>query len=353
MLDAAGFRHIVSGRKRGLFASLSRGLLALCECPYTVAVTGRNACYDRRIAKTRRVAVPVISVGNVTMGGTGKTPLVHWLTQWLQSHEVRVSIVSRGYKARSGQPNDEALELAEKLPGVPHVQNRDRVKAAESTIEEHDSQVIVLDDGFQHRRISRDLDIVLIDALEPFGFDHVFPRGTLREPLSSLARADIVALSRSDAVDARQRKAIRRRVQEIAPQAIWLELTHAPVALVSSDGRRADIGNLAGKPVAAFCGIGNPAGFLHTLGACDFDVVAFREFPDHHVYDAAELDWLHAWADDLPHVAALVCTQKDLVKIRVPQIGPHTLWAMTIGLEVRLGLDELEGRLQELVRHCV
>ena len=349
LFDAASFRNTVSGRKRGPLASLSRGLLALGEFPYTLAVTGRNACYDRGISKTHRVAVPVISVGNVTMGGTGKTPLVHWLTQWMQSRGVRVSIVSRGYKARSGRPNDEAMELAEKLPGVPHVQDRDRVSAAESAIKEHDSQIIVLDDGFQHRRIDRDLDIVLIDALEPFGFDHVFPRGTLREPLSSLARADIVALSRSDAVDAQQREAIRHRVQGIAPQAIWLELTHAPVALVSSDGLRADIGALAGEPVAAFCGIGNPAGFLHTLETCALDVVAFREFPDHHIYDTSELDSLHAWADDLPRVAALVCTHKDLVKIGVPRIGSYALWAMMIGLEVRVGLDELESRLRTLV----
>jgi tetraacyldisaccharide 4'-kinase len=241
------------------------------------------------------------------------------------------------------------MELADRLPGVPHVQDRDRVKAAESTVEKHDSQVIVLDDGFQHRRIDRDLDIVLIDALEPFGFDHVFPRGTLREPLASLARADIVALSRSDAVDAPQREAIRRRVREIAPNSIWLELTHAPIELVSSDGMRADIETLAGKPVGAFCGIGNPAGFHHTLRTCNFDVLAFREFPDHHVFDAAELDRLHAWADELPHVAALVCTHKDLVKIRTPRIGPHTVWAMTIGLEIRRGLDGLENRLQALL----
>lgn len=349
-MDAAGFRDIVSGRKRGLLASLSRGLLALGEFPYTAVVTGRNACYDRRIFATHRVAVPVISVGNVTMGGTGKTPLVHWLTRWLQNHGVRVSIVSRGYKARSGRPNDEALELAERLPDVPHVQNRDRVVGATAAIEDHDTQVVVLDDGFQHRRIDRDLDIVLLDALEPFGFDHVFPRGMLREPVGSLARADIVALSRSDAADTQQRAAIRRQVEAIAPHAIWIELAHAPGDLLSSEGRRAEIGDLAGKPLAAFCGIGNPAGFLHTLESTGFDVVAFHEFPDHCGYGATELDWLSAWAGDLSHVAAVVCTHKDLVKIGSPQIGPHALWAMTINLEVRLGVDELESRLRTLLR---
>jgi tetraacyldisaccharide 4'-kinase len=349
-LDAAGFRDIVSGRKRGLLTSLSRGLLALCEFPYTAAVTVRNACYDRRVAGTHHVDVPVVSVGNITMGGTGKTPLVHWLARWLQNRGYRVAIVSRGYKARSGRFNDEARELAEKLPGVPHVQNRDRVVAANAAIEENDTQVIVLDDGFQHRRIHRDLDIVLLDALEPFGFDHVFPRGTLREPPGSLARAHIVALSRSDAVDTQQREAIRRRVQTIAPHAGWLELAHAPTELLSSDGRRAAIGDLTDKPVAAFCGVGNPAGFLHTLEACSFDVVAFHEFPDHCGYDTTEIDWLNAWAGDLSRVAAVVCTHKDLVKIGSPRLGPHALWALSIDLEVRLGVDELESRLRALLR---
>jgi tetraacyldisaccharide 4'-kinase len=227
------------------------------------------------------------------------------------------------------------------------------VRAAETTIEEHSSQAIVLDDGFQHRRIGRDLDIVLIDALEPFGFDHVFPRGMLREPLSALARADIVALSRSDAVDAKRREAIRRRVQQIAPDSTWLELAHSPVALVSSDGSHADVEELAGKPVGAFCGIGNPAGFRHTLGACGYRVAAFHEFPDHHTYGPADFDWLRGWADSLPRDAALVCTHKDLVKIGAPRIGSLALWAMKIGLDVRVGLVELESRLCAAVPRCV
>ena len=176
--------------------TLARCLLSAVEVPYTWAVRWRNYGYDHGQSPSQRVSVPVISVGNLSMGGTGKTPLVAWIAQRLQQRGVRVTLVSRGYGAVAGKPNDEALELEQKLPGVPHLQNPDRVAAAQKGIAELGSQAILLDDGFQHRRLARDLDIVLLDAVEPFGFGHVFPRGTLREPISGLRRADLVALSR-------------------------------------------------------------------------------------------------------------------------------------------------------------
>ena len=131
--------------------------------------------------------MPVISVGNITTGGTGKTPMVAWLARWFRNQDVRVALVSRGYRAEAEGQNDEARELATLLPDVPHLQNPDRVAAARIAIDELETQLIILDDGFQHRRIHRDLEIVLIDALQPFGFGHVLPRGLLREPLRGLA----------------------------------------------------------------------------------------------------------------------------------------------------------------------
>ncbi len=184
MLDANHFREIVSGRRRGAGAAVSRGVLRLAEVPYTAAVRWRNRRYDGAHAAIARVGVPVLSVGNLTLGGTGKTPLVEWIARWFGERGVRVGIVSRGYGATNGQKNDEALELELSLPNVPHVQNPDRVAAARDAIERHGCQLILLDDGFQHRRLGRDLDIVLLDASAPFGFEHVFPRGMLREPLA-------------------------------------------------------------------------------------------------------------------------------------------------------------------------
>src|SRR5262245_5119025 len=265
MLDPQTFREVVSGRRRGVTAALMRWVLRAAEGPYTFAVRRRSRQFDSGQREIHRAGVPVVSVGNLTLGGTGKTPMVKWLARWFASRGLRVAIVSRGYGAAEGQQNDEAMELHQALPDVPHLQNPNRVVAAARAVDEFRSQIIVLDDGFQHRRLARDLDIVLLDALEPFGFDRVFPRGTLREPLAGLARAQVVCLSRANLIDADDRTDIRRRVAGLAPQAAWCELIHAPSALVDSSGASQPLESLAGRRVAAFCGIGNPSGFRRTL----------------------------------------------------------------------------------------
>lgn len=347
MFDGHQFREIVSGRRRGLGAAALRGLLSGAEMVYALAMRWRNRRYDTGRLPSLGVSVPVVSVGNITLGGTGKTPMVEWLARWFRAHEVRVALVSRGYGAEQGERNDEALEIEERLPDVPHLQNRDRVAAAKMAIEECECQVIVLDDGFQHRRLARDLDLVLIDALEPFGFEHVFPRGTLREPLAGMQRADFVALSRADQVDEGERRRIAKRVSALAPAAGWLELVHGPRGLATASGAREDFAALAGRPIAAFCGIGNPAGFKHTLSATGATIADFRIFPDHHPYSRADLDSLAAWADALA-VDAVVCTAKDLVKLRVERLGRAPLYALLIELEIVAGLPPLEERLAEI-----
>ncbi|MGH7138670.1 MAG: tetraacyldisaccharide 4'-kinase, partial [Pirellulales bacterium] len=284
MLYASAFRDLVSGRRRGAGAAALRTVLRGAEFGYAAAMRSRNYLYDCGRLPVERVAAPVISVGNITLGGTGKTPMVEWIARWYRDRGVRVALVSRGYGAEQGGANDEALELEERLPDVPHVQNVDRVAASKMAVEEFETQLIVLDDGFQHRRLARDLDIVLIDALEPFGYEHVFPRGALREPLSGLSRTNVVALSRSDLVDASERAAIRTRVERFAADAMWIELEHRPRRLVAADGRHEPLESLAGRRIAGFCGIGNPAGFRHTLSRVGAEVVELREFPDHHAY---------------------------------------------------------------------
>lgn len=345
----AKFRAVASGRQRGVQATLLRGLMRAAEIPYSLAVGWRNRQYDRGRRTIERVEVPVVSVGNLTLGGTGKTPLVEWLARWFRAAGVRVTIVSRGYGAEAGTRNDEARELEQKLPDVPHVQNRDRAAAARMAIAEFDCQLILLDDAFQHRRIHRDLNIVVVDALEPFGLDHVFPRGTLREPLAGLRRADAIVLSRCDLVDADERQRIRDAIARFAPSAIWLEASHRPVKLLSASGSERPIATLAGQAVAAFCGIGNPAGFRHTLAELGCRLVEMREFSDHFAYQRADVESLSEWTRALP-VEAVVCTHKDLVKLGVDQIGSRPLWAIVIGLAFSNGQSELEGRLASLLR---
>ncbi len=349
VLSPSQFRDLVSGRRRGAGAAMLRVGLRGVEVPYTLAVAWRNRRYDSGRAAVHRVPVPVVSVGNLTLGGTGKTPMVQWIARWLRGRGQRVTLVSRGYGAQAGAVNDEALELEQNLPDVPHVENPDRVAAARLAVEELDCQLIVLDDAFQHRRIHRDLDVVMLDALEPFGFGHVFPRGTLREPLRGLRRADVVVLSRADLLEPDERARVHEQVRRHAPEAVWAEVMHAPQRLLSSSGETRPLDTLRDEPVAAFCGIGNPAGFRHTLERCACRAVAFREFPDHHRYGRADVESLADWADRLD-VAAVVCTHKDLVKLSVEGLGRHPLWAVTIGIEFLTGQAEMEARLDDLAR---
>jgi tetraacyldisaccharide 4'-kinase len=348
VFSATNYYDLVSGRRRGLAAAAARAALAVVEPVYAAAVQYRNRRYDRGRSEIHRVAAPVISVGNLTLGGTGKTPLVKWIARWLRKRELRVALVSRGYGAEEGSRNDEALELEHALPDVPHLLNSDRVAAAQVAIEELASQVILLDDGFQHRRLARDLDIVLLDAWEPFGFGHVFPRGTLREPVSSLRRADIVCLTRADQVDTARRSEIRDRVRQVAEAAIWCEAAHAPQNLFTAAGTVEPIERLLGERVAAFCGIGNPFAFRATLGSLGCEIAAWREFPDHHAYTAADVAELANWTAQHT-VDAVICTHKDLVKLQVETLGDRPLKALVVELSISVGQTELEESLRRTV----
>ncbi|HEX4146657.1 MAG TPA: tetraacyldisaccharide 4'-kinase [Pirellulales bacterium] len=342
---AAHFREVVSGRRQGPIASCERALLGLAAIPYAAAIGLRNRYYDNP-SHQHRVPATVISVGNLTLGGTGKTPFVAWLAGWLVERGLHVALVSRGYGARPGARNDEARELELALPKVPHVQNPDRVAAADLAIRSYGVNCIVMDDGFQHRRLARDLDVVLVDASDPLGLGHLFPRGTLREPLASLSRADVVVLSRADMVDADQRAAIRRQIESFAPRAVWVEAIHQPLGLFAWDRIAPGPESLAGQRVAAFCGIGNPAAFGETLKHLGCELVGLREFADHWAYSADDFIALAGWAAE--EQAMLVCTMKDLVKIEPAWIQSRPVWALEIGLKITAGERQLLERLERL-----
>lgn len=343
-VHAQRFLEIVSGRERSLTAAAARAALGVAEGPYALAIALRNWRYDRNSDAVRRVSVPVISVGNLTVGGSGKTPMVKWIARRLRDRGVRVAIVSRGYGAQEGARNDEALELEQALPDVPHLQNPDRVAGATAAIEELDAQAILLDDAFQHRRLARDLDIVLLDATEPFGYGRLLPRGVLREPVASLRRAHVVCLTRADLVDASARESVRRRAQQVAPDAIWCEAAHRPQSLLHANGGRRPLAELAGTRVAAFCGIGNPPAFRRTLGSLGVEVVAWRPFPDHHNYTRDDVE---ALADEARRARAdaILCTHKDLAKVQAGDLGGAVLWAVEIEMDVLAGRESLQAQV--------
>ena len=295
--------------------------------------------------------VPVVSVGNLTAGGTGKTPFVEYVARFYRNLGYRVAILSRGYGGRGGR-NDEALVLEENLPDVPHLQGADRVALARTAVAERKSEVLVLDDGFQHRRLARDVDVVLIDATTPWGHGYLLPRGLLREPPSSLRRADVIAMTRCDQVPAEQRERLLRTIDRIAPHKLLVETTHRPVELRNSDGEKAPLELLREGP-AAFCGIGNPEAFRRTLLDLGARLEDFRSYPDHHAYSGADVEELHHWAGRLPSGTPIVTTQKDAVKLRLSRLGDRPLWWLRIRLRVESGQDALDGCLRSVLPSSV
>jgi tetraacyldisaccharide 4'-kinase len=345
-VDEAHFRALVSGRRRGPWAALQRGGLWLASVPYGLAVRLRNGAYERGWNERHRAPVPVVSVGNLTVGGTGKTPCVEYVARFYRGRDRRVAILSRGYGAAHGR-NDEAMVLEENLPDVPHLQGPDRVALAAAAVEELQSEVLVLDDGFQHRRLRRDLDVVLLDATNPWGHGHLLPRGLLREPPSSLRRAGAVVLTRCDQVDRAGRGRLREAVARLARGIPVAETTHQPVVLSNGARDAVPLDRLRGRPAAAFCGLGNPAAFRRTLADLAADVVAFRTFPDHHAYARADVDDLRAWARRQASDCVVVTTQKDLVKLRLTDLGGRELWALRVQLHFEAGRDEFDRKLEE------
>ena len=349
---SGGVRHhylaVISGERRGLGAALQRLLLSAAAVPYSVAVRVRNFLFERGWLASKKAAVPVVSVGNLTAGGTGKTPCVEYVAGFYRERDLRVAVLSRGYGSTTG-PNDEALVLEENLPDVPHLQGADRSALAATACEELDSEVLVLDDGFQHRRLARDLDLVLIDATRPWGYGRLLPRGLLREPVTGLRRAGVVVLTRCDQVALEERERIRQRVRQTAPRVPVAESSHRAVELQNSERSTAPLDHLRRGPVAGFCGLGNPDAFRHTLADLGANLCAFRTYPDHHPYSRDDVERLRVWAGGLPADCAIVTTQKDLVKLRLSHLGDRPLWALRIRLEVGAGREDLERALLAVV----
>jgi tetraacyldisaccharide 4'-kinase len=344
----ARYLALVRGETRGPWAAAQRLGLWTLSLPYGLAVRLRNAAFDRGWLRVRKAPVPVVSVGNLTVGGTGKTPCVEYVARFYRNHGLRVAILSRGYGTTVGQ-NDEAMVLEENLPDVPHLQGPDRAALAQIAVEELESEVLVLDDGFQHRRLARDLDLVLIDAMAPWGCGHLLPRGLLREPLSGLRRAGVAMLTRCDQVDVGERERLRQCLARMAPAVPLVEGSHCPIELINGDRAVEPIDRLRGRSVAAFCGIGNPEAFRRTLTDLGANVTAFRAYSDHHAYASQDVDDLRRWADSLIDVDDVITTQKDLVKLRIAALASRPLWALRIDLKVERGEELLARHLSAVL----
>jgi tetraacyldisaccharide 4'-kinase len=338
--------EVLSGQRRGIAPSLLRSVCTAASWGYWAGASARNAAYDRGWKTVEQVAAPVISLGNLTTGGTGKTPLVAYLAERLQTIGFRPGIVSRGYRSLDNQSNDERLVLEQLLPTVPQVQNPDRVRGAQDAVAHHGCDVILLDDGFQHRRLRRDLDLVLVDATRPWGFGRLLPRGLMREPMSGLRRADAVILTRCDQASRDELAAIRSELRHYRGTADCIEVRFLPQRLRNAAGEHRSLPESWPNPCLAFCGIGNPDGFQQSLTRLGIEG-PLHVFPDHHHYTVDDLSRLAKQADSVS-ASLILTTQKDLVKIPVPELSGRPLWAVEIATEILAGGEWLDRALAQL-----
>jgi tetraacyldisaccharide 4'-kinase len=322
---------------------LTSTLLAAPGLLYGGLVRLRNRLYDRGLLRAQRLSCPVVAFGNLTVGGTGKTPLTSFAAAALAEAGYRVGIVSRGYRrAGGGAPllvadGRQMLADAAHAGDEPWLLARDHPAAA--------GEVLLLDDAFQHRGVARDLDLLLVPAREPFGNGRILPFGPLREPLSGVARADAIVVTRGDG---RCPAPLRAILERHNPQAPVFHATLRPSRFVSARGEPVDLGALAGFSAFAFSGIARPEGFESDLAAAGVRVAGARRYPDHHPYRADELAAIAAAARGAG-AEVLVTTEKDLVRIPAMPEGAPPLFALS--LAVSFGGDgDLVGFLLDRLR---
>lgn len=328
-------------------------LLRLLSIPYGLAVRARAWCYATGWFPTWTLPCRVISVGNLTVGGTGKTPVVIWLVQSLLRRGLRVGVLSRGYKRQSGEEfllvsdgkavlagpaeaGDEPHLIASRCPGAVVVVGADRYRAGQWVVGRFPLDWVVLDDGFQHLALHRDVNLLLVDASAPHDLDALLPAGRLREPLAAAARATLVLMTRVDQV--RPQEAVADMVGALGrrDQPILVRFTPDLFVEVAS-GAAQELEGMRGRPVVLFSGIGNSGSFRATMSGLGVNVLGEVRFPDHHAYRRGDLERVN---DQARRCGAqwLVTTEKDAVKV-APLLRPGDRV-----LALRLGTDIVEGR---------
>jgi tetraacyldisaccharide 4'-kinase len=329
-----------------------RGAMWMPSVMYSIVMRVRNICYDRGIIKVHMAGVPVICIGNVTTGGTGKTPLVIWLAEVLRQKGAKCAILTRGYKTRKGMLSDEPAILTKSCPDAKVVVNPDRVSGAKKAIEEYGAQVLVMDDGFQHRRLGRDLDIVAVDATCPFGGGMMLPAGLLREPISAIKRAGAVVITRSDQASPMQIHLIENTVRKANPTAVIARAVHAPVRAKMLKGKAVSITELKARKIYAFCGIGNPEGFFGTLRGIGLRLVGTRVYDDHWDYSVEDIKEIFKEAT-LRGARTILTTQKDWVKTALPASREGEGVLPLAYLDIRLEFSDGESKILELVGKAI
>lgn len=343
-----------------------RPLLILLSWLYFLLYSLRNFLYSSGVLKTYDLKkdfpkAKVISIGNITVGGTGKTPWTIFLADKISKSGRKVAILTRGYGRKSsgqiildernkGQKNwwkvgDEPYLMASKLNGVPIIVNANRVQAGLSALQNNKAEILILDDGFQNKSLKKDLEIVIIDATNPFGNFKLLPAGILREPLKNLKRADLLILNKVDQNTSKQK--LLNYLNSISKAPI-IESQYQKNYFVNVYSEETmPMEQLKRKSGLAFCGIANPYSFVHSLNQSQIQVVATKFFPDHYVYK--EKDMLNLVEEGLNQkVDFLVTTEKD--KIRLPKIDSNLpIYALVIQVKITTGDEILEQKLKQVL----
>jgi tetraacyldisaccharide 4'-kinase len=319
--------------------------LYLLSLPYGGVVRSRSLFYSLGLLKTKTLLCPVISVGNITVGGTGKTPLVIALAKGLMGRGIPVAILSRGYKGKkTSQPvvsdgktillspeesGDEPFLMAQACKGIPVLVGKNRFITGRIALQRFGVKGLLLDDGYQHLPIHRDINILLIDSHIGFGDHHLLPRGILREPLSHLRRANLFLLTKVE--DPEISQPLEKKIHEIHPSSQVFHSHYEPVSLIDPKEEQEELHSLKGKKILALSGIANPNTFSSLLRKCGMEIVREAIFPDHHLYATKDLSFIK---EKSKGVDCIVTTEKDMVKLKKLNIDHLPLRALRIEVKI-------------------
>ncbi|KPL05331.1 MAG: hypothetical protein AMJ73_01350 [candidate division Zixibacteria bacterium SM1_73] len=333
----------------------------------------RFLLYRSGAVKPKKLKAKVISIGNITLGGTGKTPLVIYLAEKLKQKELKVSILTRGYKRRKKEltevvrekrnrihwteVGDEPYLLASRLYNVPVMVSKYRGISGDEAEKKYQTQVLILDDGFQHWKLCRDLDIVVIDSMNPFGNLKLFPAGILREPLSSLKRADIFVLNKADQISDEQNVIrILRKYNQDAPIIQSVYKINSIERLLDRSSREKNLPvqveerHLEGRKALAFSGVGNPLSFEKSLDLLKVEVLNHRRFPDHFFYQKKDILNLEKEAQNL-EADFMITTEKDSVRIPMMSQLKIPIYIFKIDMVITKGEETFWGKIEGLTNY--
>lgn len=352
------FFRLMTDRVDGFMAAIFKALLLLLSLIYGLLVGMTLWFYKTGILRKHKLPKPVISIGNMTVGGVGKTPLVEFIAEFLKKNSLKPVILTRGYMAGKSVPlgpegrfSDEAKLLSGALKGIPVMVGGNRIKKAREAMNDYSMDVFLMDDGFQHWRLKRDLDIVAIDATNPFGNGHLIPRGILRESVKSLSRADMFVLTKTD-LGKQNLELIKDKLRIINPRCPIVEAIHGPVDLTDLrvESRKYPLSILKGRSIGAFCSIADPHSFETLLVNLGAQVRKTFFFMDHHLYSLRDIkEIIHCCKEN--NAWTILTTGKDAVKLTkfLEEFGSGlALLSLNIRIEITRGKEEFFNKILEV-----